>query len=78
MHSGINTVREEEEVRNKSGLVLEAKRQGKPLEPPMDKQKLQNSPQKAKGVPGIFRSLKMYAKTTMTGENKNTSCGLFL
>lgn len=78
MYSGINTGGEEEEVGNQFGLVWGAKIQGKPLEPPMDKQKLQKSPQKAKGVPRFFRALKLYVKTRMTEENKNTSCGLFL
>lgn len=78
MYSGINTVGEKEEVGNKFGFVLGAKTQGKPLELPMDKQKLQKSPQEAKGVPGFFRALKLFVKTRMTGENKNTSCGLFL
>lgn len=44
----------------------------------MDKQKLQKSPQEAKGVPGFFTALKLYEKTKMTAENKNTSFGLFL
>lgn len=78
MYGGINTGGEEEEFRNQFGLVWGAKIQGKPLEPPMDKQKLQKSPQKAKGVPRFFRALKLYVKTRMTGENKNTPCGLFL
>lgn len=58
---------EEEEVGHKFGLVLGAKVQGKPLKPPMDKQRLQTFSQEAKGVPGFFRALKLYAKT---GENK--------
>lgn len=78
MYSGTNTVEEKEKVGNKSGLVLGAKIQGKPLEPPMDMQKLQKSLQETKEVPGFFRALKLYVKTKMTGENKNTSCGLFL
>lgn len=78
MYSRISTVGEEEEVGNKFGLVLWAKIQDKPLEPPIDKQKLQKSPQEAKGVPRLFRALKLYVMTRMTGENKNTSCGLFL
>lgn len=49
----------EEEVGNKSGFLLGAKIQGKALEPPMDTQKLQKSPQEAKGVPGFFTALKL-------------------
>lgn len=40
--------------------------------------RFKKSPQEATGVPGFFRALKLYVKTRMTGENKNTSCGLFL
>lgn len=75
MYNGINTVQEEEGARNKSGLVWGAKIPGKHLESPMDKQKLQNSPQEVKGVSGFS---KLYAMTRMTGQNRNTSCVLFL
>lgn len=69
-------MQEEEGARNKSGLVWGAKTPGKHLESPMDKQKLQNSPQEVKGVSGFS---KLYAMTRMTGQNrKHILCLVFM